>query len=226
MEDYHYILQDIEKSKILSRIVAHLMGDGHINHRYLRYNNKEEFLLNQFQNDMGSLFKDLHFIKGKVNSGTSFVQVQNKPIIFFLNSLAPDFRSYNLLFPKFVNNLELKREFLKALYDDEGCVGLRTFKKTNEIKRDITFSSNSLKLIEEIKNMLKEDFDITSNKVSKYVKTREDKIFTNYVLAITGKYNFESFRDEIGFYHPIKANKLNLMINSYIRPPKFEIRKA
>ena len=46
-----------------------------------------------------------------------------------------------------------KKEFLKAIYDDGGCVALRTFKKTNEIKRNLTLSSNSLIFIKEIKNI-------------------------------------------------------------------------
>ena len=123
---------------------------------------------------------------------------------------------------KFSNiyNIELKSEFLNVLYDDEGCVALRTFKKTNEIKRNLTLSSNSLRLMEDIKNILEEDFNIKSNKLYKYIKTKDNKIFTNYVLSITGKYNFEEFRDKIGFYHPTKVDKLNLMIDSYIRPPK------
>ena len=218
--DYSSILQSNEKSKLLARIVAHLMGDGNVSLRYLRYNNTNIFLLNQFKQDMGLIFGKIHFIEGKANSGTSFVQVQNKQLILFIKSLVKDFKSYYLLFPEFVNTLELKSEFLKALYDDEGCVALRTFKKTNEIKRNLTLSSNSLKLIEEIKNILNKDFNINSNKISKYVKTKEDRIFTNYVLSITGMYNFVSFRNKIGFYHPIKVDKLNLMIDSYIRPPK------
>ena len=44
-----------------------------------------------------------------------------------------------------------------------------------------------------------------------------EKKFTNYVLSITGKENFLGFRNEIGFSHPNKINRLNDLINSYIR---------
>jgi hypothetical protein len=48
----------------------------------------------------------------------------------FLLSLLPDYRSFNLEIPKFINKRVLYIEFLKALYDDEGCVALRIYKKT------------------------------------------------------------------------------------------------
>jgi hypothetical protein len=116
-----------------------------------------------------------------------------------------------------INNRPLKKEFLVAFYDDEGCVSLRIFKKTSEIKRNLTLSTNSKVLIEEIKKILEKDFQIKSNKIYKYVKKGKNKDFINYVLSITGKENFEKFREEIGFSHPRKITRLNEMIDSYIR---------
>lgn len=217
MDNYSLILEDNEKSLALSRVVAHLMGDGHINGRYLRYNNKEEFLLKHFKEDMNLLFPNLHFIKGKVNSGTSFIQVQNKSTILFLNSLAQDFRSHMLKMPLFVNKRDLKVEFLKAIYDDEGCVSLRVFKKTNELKRNLEIGSKSKEFLFEIKNILENDFEIKTNKLISYSRILNGKPFTTWKLSITGKINIEKFKKNIGFYHPTKKNKLELMINSYKR---------
>ena len=159
----------------------------------------------------------MHLTKGKYTSGTSLIQAHNKNIIKFLKSLHQDYKSNSLNIPDFVNTKELQKEFLRAFYDDEGCVALRIFKKTNEIKRNITLSSNSLILLEEIKKILQENFDIKSNRIHKYTKIINLKIFINYTLSITGKSNFEKFRKEIGFAHPQKRDKLNLMIESYIR---------
>ena len=215
--DFIEILSDLEKSKILARIVAHLMGDGCVTERYFAYYNMNDLLLENFEKDTLSLFRDIHIIRGKVNSGTQLVQVQNKPILNFLRSLIKDYRSHYLHIPKFIDKKELQKEFLGAFYDDEGCVALRIFKKTNEIKRNITLSSNSLTLLEEIKKILQENFNIKSNKISKYTKKVGNKEFVNYVLSITGKENFIKFREEINFIHPLKKEKLEIMINSYIR---------
>lgn len=211
------IFQNLERSKKLAKIVAHLMADGCVTNRYLRYCNKNKTLLQNFKRNFESLFQNTHFIEGTTNSKTNFVQVQNKEIISFLREILSDFRSSNLQFPKFIDNLLLKKEFLIAFYDDEGCVSLRIFKKTKEIKRNLTLSSNSEILIRKIKEILEKDFLIKSNKLYKYVKKRGGKTFTNYVLSITGKENFEKFREKIGFSHPEKIIRLNEMINSYIR---------
>ena len=206
-----------EKSKILARIVAHLMGDGCVTHKYLRYNNKDKLLLKNFKNYLSKLFLNLHFIRGKVNSGTSFIQIQNKDLISFLFKLVNDFRSENLEFPRFIRTKSMKREFISAVFDDEGCVGLRTFKKTGEIKRNLEIASKSKKFMEEIKLILEREFDVKSNKIISFKKNINEKEFVTFKLSITGKENFINFDKEIGFTHPQKNVMLKEMISSYIR---------
>jgi len=211
------LIKNSEKLTTLVRIVAHLMGDGCVTKKYFAYYNKNQLLIDNFEKDVLNVFPKVHVTKGKVNSGTHFRMITNKSIIEFLKSILPDYRSHTLSIPSMINNRDLKKEFLRALYDDEGCVGLRAFKKTNEIKRNLTLSSNSRRLIEEIKLMLCNNFGIVSNKIQTCVKNRDEKIFTNYVLSITGKSNFEKFREKIGFVHPEKSEKLTRMIYSYKR---------
>jgi len=217
MEPYLSMLKDKEKLKALSRVTSHLMGDGNVSKRYLRYSNKNRLLLNNFEEDFEFLFPDTHFIKGKVSSGTLFIQVQNKQILTFINSLAEGFYSHCLKIPKFVNSFELKQEFLKAIYDDEGCVALRIFKKTGEIKRNLEIGSKSNEFLGEIKIVLEKDFNILCNKIISFKRNLNGKEFVTWKLSITGKENFEKFRNFIGFTHPDKIQKLNEMINSYIR---------
>lgn len=213
---FEYILKDRYKRKIFARILAHLMGDGNVNDRYIRYNNKDKFLLKDFSSSFNILFPQTHFIKGEVNSGTSFLQIQNKPIIQFLYSLVKDYKSHMLRFPKFLSSIDEKRFFISAIFDDEGCVGLRVFKKTNEIKRNLEIASKSRKFLEDIKNILEEDFDIKCNKVIYFKRNLNGKEFITWKLSITGKENLVRFRDEINFNSPTKRHKLDLMINSYI----------
>ncbi len=211
------ILNNPEKLKVLSRLVTHLIGDGCVTNKYFAYFNKNKELLNNYEKDLLTLFPEVHITRGIYKSGTSLIQVQNKEIIYFLKSLLSDYRSKTLEIPKFIDTKDLRKEFLQSIYDDEGCVGLRVYRKTNELKRDITVSSNSLKLIGQIKEILIQDFDISSNKIATNIKIVGPKKFTNYVLPINGKSNFEKFQKEIDFTHPIKKEKLRNMINSYIR---------
>jgi len=175
------------------------------------------FLLNNFKKDINQLFGEVHFITGKMNSGTRLIQIQNKEILDFLKNLISDFRSFALRFPDFLNSKELKREFLKAIFDDEGCVALRTFKKTNEIKRNLEIASKSKKFMEDLKNILERDFTIKCNKIIYFKRNLNGKEFITWKLSITGKENFIKFQDKINFNAFSKKEKLDLMINSYHR---------
>ncbi len=193
------------------------MGDGNVSKRYLRYSNKNIFLLENFKRHFLNLYPLTHFIGGKVNSGTSFVQVQNKQVINFLFDLCGDFRSFNLKIPKFLDSRDLKKEFISAIFDDEGCVALRIFRKTNEIKRKLEIASKSKSFLEEIKSILEKDFGINCNKVISFKKILNNREFITHKFPITGKENFIRFRDKINFSHPGKKIKLDKMIDSYIR---------
>ena len=214
------IFKDAEKFKILTRIIAHLMGDGCVSKTYFVYYNKNETLIDNFEKDILALFGPIHVIKGIKKSGVIYRMVQNKPLFDFLTAIVEDYRSFSLRIPEFIKTKELQKEFLSALYDDEGSAPLRVFKKTNEIKRNVNLSSNSLKMIEQIKRILLENFEINTNKISKNVYNRNSKVFINYILNITGKDNLEKFQKQIGFKHPEKSARLDLMLNSYIRPIK------
>lgn len=207
----------MNKNLSLARVVGHLMGDGYVNRRYIRYNNKNEFLLKNFQTHFSNIFSDIHFIKGRTSSGTLFVQVQNKKIIGVLFGLCEDFRSHNLKFPNFIKTLGMKREFISSIFDDEGCVGLRIFKKTGEIKRNLEIASKSKKFLGSIKVILEKDFNIKCNKIISFTRNLNGKKFITWKLSITGKENFIKFKDKINFNSPEKIKRLDYMINSYIR---------
>ena len=171
----------------LARVVGHLMGGGNVTRRYLRYNNKNKFLLENFKNNMASIFPNIHFIEGAVNSGTSFVQVQNKKLIEYLLGLCKNFKSGNLKFPKFLKTREMKKEFISAIFDDEGCVALRAFRRTEEIKRNLEIASKSKEFMQEIKLILEEDFDIKCNRIISFKSHIGGKEFITYKLSVTEK---------------------------------------
>jgi intein/homing endonuclease len=207
----------MNKKTSLARVIGNLMGDGNVSKKYLRYSNKNNFLLETFKKNFLFLYPKSHFIEGIVNSGTPFIQVQDKKINAFLLNLCGDFKSQNLRFPKFLSSKEEKIEFIRAIFDDEGCVALRIFQRTNEIKRNLEIGSKSKLFLMEIKEVLEKDFKIKCNKIISFNKILNKKEFITCKLSITGRENFIKFRNTINFLHPDKKNKLDLMISSYIR---------
>ena len=203
----------------LARCLAKICGDGNMNSKYLRYNNTSKVLLNEFKEDIKKEFGEVHFTEGKVNSGTSFVQLHNKKILSVFSSHLYSFKSSDIFIPQSIKNspLNIKIAFIRAFYDDEGCAALRFNKSTKEWKRNINLSSNSFQILVEIKEIL-HSLGITSNRICKNNVNRPYD--ESWILSITGKKNFLSFRDKIGFKHPRKALILDLIIESYTATPK------
>ena len=203
-------------SKSFARCIAKISGDGNLSTGYVRYNNKCPDLLKEFKRDMLKEFgKNIHFTEGTSNSGTNFIKVTRKFVAESFLKQLKDFKSFSIYIPNSIkkSKLSIKKEYLRALYDDEGSAVLRLYKKTKEWKRSITLCSNSIRLLNEIKFLLLKEFDITSNKIIRNkISNPKDQC---YVLCITGEGNILKFKKSIGFLHPRKIRRLNLILRSY-----------
>lgn len=197
----------------LVRIVARICGDGHLSDRQIMYFNTCPTLIEEFKLDIKNQFGNPGMSGGKMNSGTPYVAVYGKHIVNHLKKYLQSYNSHNISIPKaFLESDRMLREFLRTFYDDEGCAALRLNRKTNEWKRNITLSSNSYKILSQVKQVLL-NLGIRSNKIIR--NHRSSKRDQSFLLSITGKENFIAFREKIGFKHPRKKRVTNLIIESY-----------
>ena len=213
-----YINQFNPKNRMVSinlaRIIAKISGDGHLSKRQIMYFNTSATLREEFKEDIKVIFGKTKMSEGVMSSGTPYIAVFGKHIVEVLNQFLPSYNSYDIFIPEVILKAEDKilREYMRTFYDDEGCASLRLNKKTNEWKRSITLTSNSYKILTQIKEALYSLGIETNSIIRTKAKSNYDHSF---VLSITGKKNFLKFRRKVGFKHPQKARRVDQIIFSY-----------
>ncbi len=186
-----------------ARIIAHLIGDGSHSiskHDYnIKYEVKDEESLQQFNDDLIKVYG----LEPTWRTNPSGITGELIKVVRLRSKLAfEDLLNYSTYYsadwklkPLILNaSLKIKREFLRALFDDEGSV---------RGKNCLSLYSTNMKGLLQIKKILKE-FGIEPKLENGFGARRN-------VYALTIK-NFKLFRDKIGFNLKRKQDKLESFI--------------
>lgn len=196
-------------------------GDGGIrfknDDRTVYYSNNFLILIEQFKEDILKTFGEAgpyEFDCGDGNYMIRFSNIVGLILTTFFGPLAGEFKHV----PKLIISADknCKALFLKALFDDEASVSVSEYK--------IEFEMANEAIVESVKKIL-EEFGIRPGKTGKRRKTKNHKM--KYRFNICGKQDLEVFNEEIGFDHPEKKKKLEILLKSYqrIQYKRGEIRK-
>ena len=164
-------------------LIAHLIFDGEIRRAGI-YNNRSKALLDQVERCMKSIYSYGPTRYTNTKTGVSRISFYNVELATYLSELALELK---LKIPKMP--LRFQREFLRAFFDDEGCIDFRpesNRRKVRGYQKDVRI----LKLVQ----MLLSRFYIASQVV-----------FTNEVV-ISGKENLQRFEKEVNFSPGIYMN--------------------
>lgn len=196
----------------LTRVIAHMMGDGCLTinkrgHYNFQYYNKCKYLREIFKNDARKIFGELP-IHEAINKGVPYVFLP-APVSIIMLSLIPTFNSKISRIPDFIRKapLETKKEFIKAFMDDEASV------KFKPPERRIEIALCNKNLLNDLKNMI-EEFGINTTKIQKKICKNK---YLSYTFYIRNYHNILKFWKFIDFYHPEKQKKLEKIIKFHGR---------
>lgn len=206
----------ITSSPVLARTAGHLAGDGGIGLSKgdypAYYTNQNKLLVKQFKEDVLDVFGDVYVYEYyKKSDKTTMVRFPSIVGIILMKFFGPMIGKLKHV-PEVVLNAdnESKRMFLRAIYDDEGCI--------SESSNRVAFGVSNKQIAESVQRMLR-DFGIRPGVITKRDAT--DKWEANYQFGITGKDILE-FNKNIGFSHEDKKHKLE----RYLQNRKFCHKKG
>ena len=165
-------------------LVAHLLFDGTINKTGCAYNNRNMSLIKAVEESMSSIYD--YEPKRYLNNltGVSRITYHNVALSNYLESKAKKLLLEIELLPK-----SLKKVFVRAFFNDEGCIDFRPKRNLRQIRG----YQKNISILHIIHNLLT-DFQI------------ESKIVTPNEIVIIGKNNLIQFRNEINFSSGVRLN--------------------
>ena len=195
-------------SNELGCLIGHLLGDGGIgmgSSVYVPfYTNNSLTLLEEFKICL-TLFGHVPCVRFKHHNAGHIVFPSILGV--FLFQIFGNFIKQEKIVPNVVLNSDksCKLAFLRALFDDEGCVNISSY--------TIQIRMSSKHIMENIKKML-EGFDIKTGRMM--VETPSfTKRKIQYRFLISGRQNLEKFHSLIGFSHTDKEKKLQILFSNY-----------
>ena len=172
-----------DKEKVC--FISHFLFDGEIKHRGCVYNNRNLPLLEKVGNAVKTIydFEPKRYLNPY--TGVSRISYFNVALSAYIREKASELlRDIKKFSP------ELKIEFLKAFFDDEGCIDFRPKRNLRRIRG--YQKDNSILFL--IQKLLK-DFDIES----RVVKPNE--------VVISRRENLLKFQKKINFSHGVRLNE-------------------
>lgn len=158
-------------------LMGHLLFDGEISRAKCAYNNRNRALLARVESLMGTLYDFEPSRYKNIKTGVARITYHNVALGAHLQE-----KSKELL--EVIHQLPLshKREFLRAFFDDEGCIDFRMATR----KKRVRGYQKNVTILRTIQLLLR-DFSISS------------RIVLPNEVTISGKDNLQKFEKEINF---------------------------
>ncbi len=203
----------------LASLFGYVLGDGHVKKNKVQfcYVNKSKELVEHITSCVKQTFDIEPTINFSEKYQLYFVYSPTVVARILIMLGAPVSRKtiQEIMLPDWITkgSQEIKRAFIRALFDDEGWVGI------TQGSFAIGFGQNKRRdLIETHKKYLEQIRCIIQEigvQTSEIFRRSEKEDFIQLGFKIMGRDNIKKFLDEIGFNHKLKQEKLLHIINGY-----------
>jgi hypothetical protein len=190
--------------KNLARLIGYIYGDGSIGKNLrISYTNQNKFLIEKFQYLVHEIFgKNVGIYRFYNKKDKTSNLTLPKIIGLILTKINKNFSKKIIPMNLLVTNKNLIKEFLGAIFDDEGTVQFKS--------RGLSIVLSKRKMLQDIQNLF-QILEIKTTKIKKEIKLNRKY----WRLTIYRRKNFEIFNDEIMLYHPQKFFALKKLVNHY-----------
>jgi hypothetical protein len=165
-------------------LVAHLLFDGEIRRSGCTYNNRNSVLITKVAHSMEKIYA--YSPNQYLNTSTGVLRISyfNVALSIYLQRKADELLHNIVKLPR-----HLQQEFLKAFFDDEGCMDFRPNRNVRQVRgyqKDISILKIVKKLLENlgIESVIKQPNEV----------------------VVRGKENLLEFQKEIGFSQGVRIN--------------------
>lgn len=209
----------IKQSTNLASLIGHSFGDGDISRIQFTFTNKSIELLKDVSEKVDSLpVNNLRPIIVKKKGVTTLVFPSLiKDILSTFGAPISNKITKSTVIPSWIKegNENIKKAFIQALFDDEGCVAVKSREIFLGLNKRVDLEENLDLFFKEIVRMLN-DLGVEAVSVRKRLCTKggANGDTLTETLAIYGIFNFMAFQRNIGFTHKRKHTLLNVMIRN------------
>ncbi len=165
-------------------LVSHLIFDGEVSRTTCSYNNQNDALITRVRHLMRRVYQFEPKQYKNSLTGVTRISYYNVALGAYMQEKSKELLSIALTLPK-----ELKRNMVKAFFDDEGCMD---FRQTRNIRQVRGYQKN-VAVLKIIQKLLLE-FDIPA------------ALRAPNEIVISRKSNLEKFQKEIGFSPGVYIN--------------------
>jgi intein/homing endonuclease len=211
----------------LASLVAHALADGSIGEKstQVEYKNKRDECIQ----DVVDATKTVFSVEAQPTKDVSGFPMVVLPtavgqVLVLAGAIQGNKTKKDFDVPPWILNgdSEIKRAFLRAMFDDEGsvdaCCKWRSIKFA--MGKSVSQSKSLYQFLNSIRNMLA-DFEINAQKVRvwrRYKVKDDDKLILGFWITgkqNSGKQNLKFFAQKIGFNHKIKQSKLTATLGTF-----------